>query len=77
MLSYSIASSIAFMIIKTSTLSHISNGVAHSTAFSAIVVTTRNPELDALSKGHYMGSLPLESETAKTKLRFREPEKGL
>jgi hypothetical protein len=35
------------------------NGVAHSNAFSAIVATTRNPELDEVSKGHSLGALPL------------------
>jgi hypothetical protein len=47
-----------------------SNGVAHSTAFSAIVATTRNPALDDLSKGHSLGSFPLDKETARVKLKF-------
>ncbi|TGO45437.1 hypothetical protein BCON_0391g00010 [Botryotinia convoluta] len=75
-LSYSIAAFIAFMSIIIGILSCISNGVAHSTAFSALVATTRNLELDALSKGHCMGSLPLDKEMAKTRLRFGELEKG-
>ncbi|TEY87401.1 hypothetical protein BOTCAL_0002g00070 [Botryotinia calthae] len=62
--------------MSTSILSCTSNGVAHSTAFSALVATTRNPELDALSKGHCMGSLPLDKEMAKTRLRLGELKKG-
>lgn len=34
--------------------------MAHSTAFSAIVATTRNRDLDEVSKGHSLGALPLE-----------------
>ncbi|KAF5876371.1 uncharacterized protein Bfra_002776sa [Botrytis fragariae] len=59
-LSYSIAGFKAFISIIIGIVSCISNGVAHSTAFSALVATTRNPELDALPKGHCMGSLPLD-----------------
>ncbi|KAE9364981.1 hypothetical protein N431DRAFT_488253 [Stipitochalara longipes BDJ] len=47
-----------------------SNGVAHSTAFSAVFATTRNPALDGLSKGHSLGSFPLDKEMAKVKLKF-------
>lgn len=46
------------------------NGVAHSTAFSAIISTTRNHDLDAVSKGHSLGALPLEHTS--TRLRFGE-----
>ncbi|KAF7876704.1 hypothetical protein EAF04_001788 [Stromatinia cepivora] len=55
--------------------SFISNGIADSTAFSA-VIAARNPEVEAFSKGHSMGSLPLDEEMAKMKLRFRELENG-
>jgi hypothetical protein len=53
-----------------------SNGVVHSTAFSAIVATTRNPALDALSEGHSLGSFPLDKEMAKVKLKFGGIEIG-
>lgn len=43
------------------------NGVAHSTAFSAIVATTRNHELDAVSRGHSLGALPLEHTSMRVK----------
>ena len=35
------------------------NGVVHSTAFSAIIATTRNRELDEVSRGHSLGAIPL------------------
>ncbi|TGO34273.1 hypothetical protein BHYA_0204g00010 [Botrytis hyacinthi] len=75
MLSYSIAASIASMSIIIGISSCINNGATHSIAFSALVATTCNPELDALYKGHCMGPLPIDKEMAKTRLRFRELEK--
>jgi len=46
------------------------NGVSHSTAFSAIIATTRNPELDELSRGNSLGAFPLNLEAGGVKLRF-------
>lgn len=48
------------------------NGVAHSSTFSAIVLTTRNEELDELSQGHSLGATPLDENVAGVKLRFGE-----
>jgi len=44
------------------------NGVAHSTDFSAIIATTRNPGLDILSDNGC--SFPLDLKASKAKLRF-------
>lgn len=74
MLSYSIAAFIASMGIIVGISSCISNGVTHSTAFSALVATTCDPKLDALYKGHCMGPLPIDKEMAKARLRFGELE---
>jgi hypothetical protein len=46
------------------------NGVAHSTAFSAIAAATRNPELDVVSRGQSLGALPLKD--TGLKMRFGE-----
>lgn len=46
------------------------NGVVHSSSFSAIIATTRNEALDSLSRGHSLGALPLDKEFAKTRLMF-------
>ncbi|KAL4911902.1 hypothetical protein BDW62DRAFT_206992 [Aspergillus aurantiobrunneus] len=51
-----------------------SNGVPHSTSFSSVLVTTRNPELDHLAFGHCLGSDPLDKEVGKVRLRFGEIE---
>lgn len=44
------------------------NGVAHSTDFSAIIATTRNPGLDVLSDRGY--TFPLDRKTSEARLRF-------
>ncbi|TVY80657.1 hypothetical protein LSUE1_G004906 [Lachnellula suecica] len=73
-ISYSIAAlfTIAGMCIGFFALQY--NGVAHSAAFSAIVATTRNHDLNAVSRGHSLGALPLEHETLR--VRFGELVKG-
>lgn len=49
---------------------YIVNGVSCNTSFSGIVSTTRNPTLDALTKGHSMGAQPLSKELSKVELIF-------
>ena len=44
------------------------NGIAHSTDFSAIIATTRNPGLDILSDHGY--TFPLDRDPSKARLRF-------
>lgn len=44
--------------------------MAHSTAFSAIVSTTRNNELDEMARGHSLGEVPKHYK--KMRLRFGE-----
>jgi hypothetical protein len=46
------------------------NGVTHSMSFSAIVATTRNPDLDSLSRGSSLGTVPLNTNIEKVELRF-------
>ncbi|KAH6699072.1 hypothetical protein BKA61DRAFT_583110 [Leptodontidium sp. MPI-SDFR-AT-0119] len=46
------------------------NGVSHSTSFSAILLTTRNMGLDEISEGHSLGVFPLDPDLGKTKLKF-------
>ncbi|KFY90143.1 hypothetical protein V500_05281 [Pseudogymnoascus sp. VKM F-4518 (FW-2643)] len=46
------------------------NGVASDTAFSTILLTTRNPDLDAIAKGYNTGAVGLTGEVEDVKLRF-------
>ncbi|KXG45554.1 uncharacterized protein PGRI_033210 [Penicillium griseofulvum] len=50
------------------------NGVAQSTSFSSMLMTTRNPELDHLTKGHCLGSDVVPDAIGDIKLRFGEVE---
>jgi hypothetical protein len=52
------------------------NGVAQNTAFSSVLLTTRNPELDSLAVGHCLGRDKLEEEVGKVRLRFGEVRLG-
>jgi hypothetical protein len=71
-LSYSIAVGVTIFSIIIGTYATITNGVSHSTSFSAMIATTRNPQLDRLVEGSSFGALPLEKEMRKTKLKFGE-----
>lgn len=46
------------------------NGVSHSMNFSSILATTRNPNLDVLTRGASLGAEPLKTDISKVKLRF-------
>ncbi|KAH8685694.1 hypothetical protein BGZ60DRAFT_522978 [Tricladium varicosporioides] len=69
-ISYSIAALFTLFVLTIGFLSLKFNGVAHSTSFSAIIATTRNAELDAVSKGHSLGALPAGLQGVR--LRFGE-----
>ena len=48
------------------------NRVSRSTSFSAMIATTRNPQLDRLVEGSSLRALSLEKEMRETKLKFGE-----
>ncbi len=59
------------------------NGVVSSTSFSTAVLTTRNPQLDALLGGstraaarHALGAQPLDSRVGRLRLRFGYIDRG-
>ncbi|KAF2744187.1 hypothetical protein M011DRAFT_496378 [Sporormia fimetaria CBS 119925] len=65
---YTTAVCISFLFLLVGAWSMYQNGVASDTAFSRIVVTTRNPMLDRLSSGACLGNVL--KELKETKLRF-------
>jgi hypothetical protein len=71
-ISYTTAVALAFFSIALGVFSFLDNGVAHSTAFSAFVTTTRNSDLDELSRGHSLGRIPLDESVGGVRLRFGE-----
>jgi hypothetical protein len=48
----------------------VDNGVSHSSSFSGILCTTRNPELDIIAKGQNLGILPLKGDVAAQRVQF-------
>ena len=46
------------------------NGVTSSTAFSTVLLTTRNGDLDVLARGRELGSKPLSDDIAGVRMRF-------
>jgi hypothetical protein len=70
--SYGIAILLTTIAIMIGLLSLRSNGVSHSTSFSAIMSTTRNLKLDELvwDEGRNIGFEPLSETMMETKLRF-------
>ena len=71
-ISYSVVILLTLLGIALGIFSFLDNGVAHSSAFSAIVATTRNPHLDIMSEGHSLGALPFDEHASRVKLRFGE-----
>jgi hypothetical protein len=69
-ISYSVAVFFTLLALSLGSYSFRYNGVAHSTRFSALAATTRNLELDAFSKGHSFGALPLDDRMKDVKVRF-------
>ena len=67
---YSVVIIITLIAIGVGTLSLRTNGIACDTLFSRIMVTTRNPTLDHLSRGACLGADPFPKEIERTRLRF-------
>ena len=69
-ITYAIATAVASLGVLIGFYALSSNGVSHDTSFSAVMATTRNPDLDNLTSGRSLGSAPLSEELKKTKLMF-------
>ena len=70
--SYSVAVCITILALLLGFYSFLNNGVTHSTDFSAILATTRNPALDEVSRGYSLGTLPMDKSVKGIRLRFGE-----
>ncbi|KAF8474806.1 hypothetical protein BDZ91DRAFT_711782 [Kalaharituber pfeilii] len=76
---YSIVVGVTVGALIVGALSLRSNGIVSDSLFSRILVTTRNPTLDKLSRGACLGADPFPQELEQTKLRFgvlRESPQG-
>ena len=70
MMAYGIGITVAFSGVIIGIFSFITNGYSASTSFSRIMLTTRNPDLDHLSEGRCLPTLPLGKELGTVKLRY-------
>lgn len=66
--SYGAAVGVSLILVIFGIFSFMKNGISHDSSFSAIMTTTRNPELDILTKGQSLGAL--EESLKKTILKF-------
>lgn len=46
------------------------NGIVSSTAFSTVILSTRDQDLDSVAVGRWLGSVPLSNDIAKVRMRF-------
>ncbi len=69
-LTYSIAVTVTAAFVVLGVQAFHSNGTSYSSSFSSILVSTRNPDLDNLVRGHTQDSQSLEKAIMKVKLQY-------
>ncbi|KAB8296274.1 hypothetical protein EYC80_009048 [Monilinia laxa] len=70
LLSYGIAFSFTILSTALGLYAFYANGVIHSTALSAIIATTRNPDLDNIAGGHSLRNTQLGRDIRDVKLKL-------
>ncbi|KAF7880297.1 uncharacterized protein EAF02_007143 [Botrytis sinoallii] len=70
LISYGLAFLFSIMAVAVGIHAINSNGVVHSNSFSAIVATTRNPELDEILGRSCLGAEPLKKDPGQCRLKF-------
>lgn len=68
--SYFIAVGLTFAAVGVGLHAIVTNGYVAQTNFSTFLVTTRNPDLDKMAEGSYLGSWPMKKELRETRLQF-------
>jgi len=69
-ISYGIGLFFAILAVIIGLASFATNGVSHSTSFSAMIAATRNRKLDELMEGYSLGDAVKDEKIAKTRLKF-------
>lgn len=69
-MAYTIAVAAALLCVGIGIQSLLTNGYSAGSSFSSILLTTRNPDLDSLARGHCLGAKPIPKDIGKTVLRF-------
>ncbi|KAI1463117.1 uncharacterized protein F4812DRAFT_284822 [Daldinia caldariorum] len=70
LLAYSVAVVFTLLCVCVGLVALMKNGYTSSTAFSTVLLTTRNPDLDRLSMGNTLGAQPLPNRISATRLQF-------
>ncbi|KAJ0423246.1 hypothetical protein BJY00DRAFT_310375 [Aspergillus carlsbadensis] len=69
---YAAAVGVTVACVAVGFLALARNGVPQNTAFSSLLLTTRNPELDSLGAGNCLGGGVLDKDVGSVRLRFGE-----
>lgn len=77
LLAYATALGVSIVCVIVGFMALYENGVSQSTAFSSVLVTTRNSELDHLAVGHCLGRDPIGKDIGEARLRFGEIGEGV
>lgn len=67
---YGTATCVALLSLLAGARAYVANGFSGSRSFSAILLTTRNTDLDRLVEGHCLPARPVEKGLRATRLRF-------
>ncbi|KAI1765118.1 hypothetical protein GGR53DRAFT_491079 [Hypoxylon sp. FL1150] len=67
---YLTAVSLTLVCMTVGLVALMDNGFTGSTAFSAVLLTTRNPDLDSLAENSHRGEKPLPKAIGNTRLQF-------
>jgi hypothetical protein len=70
LISYGAAAFVSLLAIVAGFYAIHENGVVHSTTFSSLIATTRNPTLDHIFESESLGALPMPKEILRHKVRF-------
>ncbi|KAK0724284.1 hypothetical protein B0H67DRAFT_550094 [Lasiosphaeris hirsuta] len=76
MIAYGVGFGVVIVCLAWGGLVLLQNGISSSTSFSTVMLTTRNPDLDELAVGHWLGAKPLPGDINGVRLRFGMLKQG-
>jgi len=69
-ITYAVGFFVTALCLVLGGMAMVENGVTSSTAFSTVMLTTRNRDLDVLARDRELGSKPLSDDIARVRMRF-------
>ncbi|KAK4224039.1 hypothetical protein QBC38DRAFT_538687 [Podospora fimiseda] len=67
---YGVGFAVTFLCMVMDGIAFKRNGTVSGTAFSTVMLTTRNQDFDSVAVGRWLGSAPLSTDIAKVRMRF-------